>query len=334
MSELRLNLITREWVVIATERALRPDAFGRKIPNHIPEAYDENCPFCPGHEDQTPGAIMHHPCDGEWRIRVVPNKFSAFSMDVKKSRKNEGRSHSMGGYGRHEVVIESPEHNRYIAHMSQDEVTDLIRIYRSRFQAMYDDPDIEHVIIFKNHGESAGTSLLHPHSQIIGTPVTPMQVRDRLDAGLRYFDDTGECLMCASLADELAFGKRIILDTEHFVTFIPYAALSPFHIWIFPKRHSACFGNINDEEMTDLAAHLKGVLARLFIGLDNPSFNFVIRSEQPSAAGAEYFHWYISLVPRIGRPAGFELGSGMYINTSIPEDSAVFLRNIEIADHV
>ncbi|MDX8407207.1 MAG: galactose-1-phosphate uridylyltransferase [Mariprofundaceae bacterium] len=330
MSELRLNLITREWVVIATERAQRPDEFIRDGNAPLPDACVKGCPFCPGEEAQTPGEIMRIEGDAGWLLRVVPNKFAALSEAGDRQRHNSGRKHSIGGYGRHEVIIETPVHNRYIAHMQLEEVERLIQAYKARFAAIYQDADVEHVIIFKNHGEAAGTSLQHPHSQIIGTPVTPMQVRDRLDAGRRYFDDTGECLMCASLSDELEDGARVILDSEHFVTFIPYAALSPFHLWIFPRRHCACFADINDNEVADLARHLQQVLARLYGGLDNPSFNYVIRSESPRASGAEYFHWYISLVPRLSQPAGFELGSGMYINASIPEESAGFLRNVQV----
>jgi len=330
MSELRLNLITREWVVIATERANRPDQYAANHNASEHPVYAEDCPFCPGHESQTPGEIMRCPEKGEWEIRVVPNKFSSLSRNAAKQRKNDGRHHSVAGYGHHEVVIESDKHNLFLAHQPLSAIETLIHTFKTRFQAIYEDPDIEHVTIFKNHGEDAGTSLEHPHSQIIGTPITPIQIRDRLDAGRDYFDDTGECLMCATLNDELSAGSRVIFETALFLAFIPYAALSPFHTWIFPKRHTACFGDISNEEVSELALHLKTILAKLFVGLDNPAFNFVIRSESPSAASSEYFHWYISIVPRLSRPAGFELGSGMYINTAIPDDSADFLRSIHI----
>jgi UDPglucose--hexose-1-phosphate uridylyltransferase len=330
MSELRLNLITREWVVIAPERAKRPDTFNTKPENTLPESYDADCPFCPGHEAGSPDEIMRIPETGQWQIRVVPNKFSCLSVDTKKQSTSKGEKLNVAGYGRHEVVIESASHNLYIAHMPLHAINNLIQTYKSRFQAIYQDEDIEHVIIFKNHGEAAGTSLQHPHSQIIGTPITPMQFTDRLDAARSYFKDTGKCLMCAMLSEELTDGRRIVLDTKHFTTFIPYAALSPFHTWIFPKQHGASFADISSIEVQDMALHLKNILAKLYVGLDNPSFNFVIRSESPRAADCEYFHWYISIVPRLSRPAGFEMGTGMYINTSTPEDSAAFLRDLEL----
>ena len=330
MSELRLNLITREWVIIPTERAKRPEEF-RKIKDkkNLPE-YLDTCPFCPGNEQRTPEEIMRVPRDGSWKIRVTPNKFSVLSPEVKRERKNEGRRHLITGFGKHEVIIESPVHNMFISSMTVDDIADLIRTYRERFDAIYQAAGIEHVIIFKNNGEGAGTSLLHPHSQIIGTPVTPLQVRHRIEEGMRYFDNTGRCLMCACLNDEISDGRRIVMDTPHFVTFVPFAALSPFHTWIFPKRHCATFGSINEEEITDLASHLKTILRKFYVGLEDPDFNYIIRSENPKECASEYFHWYISIVPRLTQTAGFELGSGMYINASVPEEIADFLRKIKM----
>ncbi|MFZ2196239.1 MAG: galactose-1-phosphate uridylyltransferase [Thermodesulfovibrionales bacterium] len=329
MSELRLNLITREWVIIATERAKKPEEF-RKLKNkkNLPE-YLDSCPFCPGNEQRTPDEIMRIPYGDSWKIRVTPNKFSALSPDLNRERKNEGGRHTITGFGKHEVIIESPVHNMSIAGMPVDDIADLIRTYRERFEAIYSEPGIEHVIIFKNYGEGAGTSLLHPHSQIIGTPVTPLQVRNRIEEGMRYFDNTGGCLMCSCLNDEISDGRRIIQNTGNFVTFVPFAAISPFHTWIFPKRHCATFSSITEEEVNDLAWHLKTILRKFYAGLEDPDFNYVIRSENPKECKSEYFHWYISIVPRITQTAGFELGSGMYINTSIPEESAEFLRKIK-----
>ncbi|HBG92014.1 MAG: galactose-1-phosphate uridylyltransferase [Nitrospirae bacterium GWF2_44_13] len=329
MPELRLNLITREWVIIATERAKRPNEFRQKRDKKYLPDHDKNCPFCPGNEDKTPGEIMKVSSDGSWKIRVTPNKFSALSFEGERKRINEGLKHLVTGVGRHEVIIESALHNTPTALMPVADAADILRIYKNRFLDIYNDPRIEHVIIFKNNGEKAGTSIEHAHSQIVGTPVTPMQVRDRIDETTRYFNNTGGCLMCATVRSELSEGRRIILDTNHFVTFIPYAALSPFHTWIFPKKHSASFGDISDEEIADLAYNLKTALSKIYHGLDNPDYNYVIRSESPKESGSEYFHWYLSIVPRVIQAAGFELGSGMYINTSLPEEIAEFLRKVK-----
>jgi len=329
MPELRLNLITREWVIIATERSKRPDDFRQKKERKYLPDFDKNCPFCPGNESKTPGEIMKVADDGSWKIRVTPNKFSALNIEGERKRINDKLKHLVTGVGCHEVIIETSLHNTPPALLPEEDVADILRTYKNRFLEIYKDPRIEHVIIFKNNGEKAGTSIVHPHSQIVGTPVTPMQVRDRIDEATRYFDDTGECLMCATVKSELEEGKRIILDTKHFVTFFPYAALSPFHTWIFPKKHNASFGDISDEEITDLAYNLRTILSKIHEGLDNPDYNYVIRSESHKESGSEYFHWYLSIVPRVVQTAGFELGSGMYINTSLPEESAEFLRKIK-----
>jgi UDPglucose--hexose-1-phosphate uridylyltransferase len=300
MPELRLNLITREWVILATERAKRPDSFRQKKHKKILPEFLETCPFCPGNEQRTPEEIMRIPDGKSWKVRVTPNKFPALSVEGDKERINEGIRHLVTGVGIHEVIIESPLHNMSMAMMELDNFADVIRTYRERFTEIYNDPRIEHVIIFKNYGEGAGTSIAHPHSQIIGTPVTPILVRNRIEEGIRYFDNTG------------------------------YAALSPFHIWIMPKRHCATFSNIAGDEIYDLCLNLKTILSKLSLGLDDPDFNFIINSQNPKECSSEYFHWYLSIVPRVTQSAGFELGSGMYINTAIPEKSAEFLRNIKV----
>jgi len=330
MPELRLNLITREWVIIATERAKEPDYFRQKRNRKILPDFLTSCPFCPGNEHKTPDEVMRIPNNGSWLVRVIPNKFAALSSEGQMLRTNEGLKHLVSGVGKHEVIIESPSHNILTALLPIENIINVIKTYRERFIAVYNDPLVKHVIIFKNQGDASGTSIMHPHSQLIGTPVTPLQVRDRISEARRYFDHIGECMMCSSLKDERSDGRRIILDTDHFTTFIPYAALSPFHTWIFPKRHHATFGDIHDVEIIDLAHHLKTILSKLYYGLENPDFNYVIRSESPKEFESDYFHWYLSIVPHVSQSSGFELGSGMYTNSSIPEEIAEFLRNVKI----
>lgn len=330
MPELRLNLITREWVIISTEKAKRPEDFIQKKNKKILPEFVESCPFCPGNEHKTPDEVMRIPDNNKWIVRVIPNKFSVLSLKGEKIRKNDGLKHLVTGVGSHEVVIETPLHNEPSALISVGNIANVIRAYKMRFIEIYNNPLVEHVIIFKNQGEASGTSIIHPHAQLIGTPVTPFKIRGRISEARRFFDNTGECMMCATLKDELADGRRIILNTEHFVTFIPYAALSPFHTWIFPKRHTASFGEIRDDEINDLAYNLKTMLSKLYYGLENPDFNYVIRSEKLKESGSEYFHWYLSIVPRTAQVSGFELGSGMYTNASIPEEVAEFLRRVKV----
>lgn len=333
MSELRLNLVTREWVVISEERARRPTDFLPEEAVPEPPPHLKTCPFCPGNEDKTPDERFRldlGPGSEGWLMRVVENKYPALSPEAKLEREIGGTKRSVAGVGNHEVIIESPAHNATLALFETHHIEDLVRVYKNRFIESHRDPRVEHVIIFKNHGERAGTSIRHPHSQLIATPVVPLQFRDRVQAAMHYFDDTGECLMCSIVKRELEEGARVVLDTEAFLTFIPYAALSPFHTWIFPKRHSAAFSDINEDEVAELAVHVRQILKRFYVGLENPDYNLVIRSSRPQDAANEYCHWYVSIVPRITRAAGFELGSGMFINTSFPETSAEFLRSVSI----
>lgn len=330
MPELRLNLVTREWVIIATERAKRPKDFKNHVDRQAQPPYLASCPFCPGNEQKTPEEHFRLSDDSGWKIRVVANKYPALSSKGEKIRAANGYRRSMTGVGIHDVIIETPVHNLSLALMDLRHIEEIIRIYKARFIDAYHDPRAEHVIIFKNHGEGAGTSLEHPHTQIVSIPVVPVQVRDRVQTALHYYDDTGECMICSIMGRERSEGIRIIFDTPGFVTFIPYAALSPFHTWIFPKRHSATFSEITENEIMDMAAHLKNLLSKFHYGLDNPDYNFVIRSSRPQDKDNVYSHWYMSIVPRITKTAGFEMGSGMFINTSLPEESAEFLRSVRV----
>lgn len=330
MPELRFNLIANEWVIISTERAKKPEDFRQwREKRYLPE-YLDSCPFCVGNEAKTPGEILRVQKDGGWKVRVIPNKFAVLSEGGQAQRMNDGLRWAVPGLGRHEVIVESPMHNTHLPFLEVEDIADILRVYRSRFVAAYEAPGAEHVIIFKNHGEASGTTIQHPHSQLVAIPVMPIQVRERVEEATRYFDSTGRCLMCATVSDELGDKRRIILDTEHFVTFIPYAAFSPVHMWIFPKRHMASFSDIGDAEIGDLALNLKTTLLKLYHGLDNPDYNYVIRTEGPEKHRSKYFHWYLSIVPRLSQASGFALGSGMYMNPSIPEEMAEFMRGVNI----
>lgn len=331
MSELRYNVISKEWVIIATERAKRPKDFikAAKERKELPE-YKENCPFCPGNEKQTPAETFRLGDAKAWKVRAVFNLFGALSPDAKPERRDDGIYRAMSGFGNHEVLIEHPHHNICIPLMNDGEVEDIIRCYKNRYLSIQECKGIEAIIIFKNHGPSAGTSLEHPHSQLIATPIVPPQIRNRIEQAVSYFDQTGRCVFCQVLEEELKARARILLETDKFVSFLPYAGAAPFITWIFPRRHMASFAEINEDEIRDLGRNLKCTLQRLYYGLDNPDFNYTIRSIPVNEKGTDYYHWYISIIPRISQPAGFELGSGMFINASLPEESAEFLRQVII----
>lgn len=327
MPELRRNLISGDWVIIATERAKRPEDFKKKAGDKkVFLEFSEKCPFCPGNENQTPPADLVINKGEKWQIRTCLNKFAALSSKGELNRKCEGIWHSLQGIGRHEVIIETPKHNLTTALLEVEEIKLILNAYQARYLEIQKNKNIEMIIIFKNHGESAGTSLEHPHSQLIATPVVSSHIRHRLQEAIRFKDETGDCVFCKTMLEELKNGERVILENKYFVTFIPYAAYSPFHIWVFPKRHYSSFAEILEEEKISLAETLKIVLNKIYVKLDNPDYNYIICSSPLGIGEVDYFHWYLSIIPRITKAAGFELGSGMYINSALPEASAKFLR--------
>lgn len=330
MPELRYNIATGDWAIFATERAKRPHDFikAKKEAGELPE-YKDNCPFCPGNEDKTPGEMFRLGDEKKWKARAVPNLFGALSPKENTQRKIDGIYISMGGYGNHEVIIENPRHNTCIALMSDEEVEDIIRVYQQRYAELQAVPAIETIIIFKNHGLGAGTSLEHPHFQLIATPIIPPQIKGRIEIAENYFGKTGSCVFCKTIQEELKAKSRVILESDNFVVFLPFAGVMPFVIWVSPKRHMSSFADIKNEEIRDLARVLKTTLQKLYYGLSNPDFNYVIRSCPTKDRGQEYLHWYLNIIPRLTQPAGFELGSAMFINASLPEESAEFLRQVK-----
>jgi UDPglucose--hexose-1-phosphate uridylyltransferase len=330
MSELRQNFMTKEWVVISTERAKRPDQMALHRSAKAAVSYSPNCPFCPGNEDKTPPEILRLPDGDGWKIRVVPNKYSALSPESKTERTIRRSLRSMAGFGVHDVVIETRDHSQAMALMPDAHVADILRIYKTRYDELSLDPRIAQVTIFKNAGAGAGTSLEHPHSQLIATPVTSHQVRERLQAALRHYDEFGGCIFCQMIEEELQEQVRIVLASEHFVALELFASPSPFFTHIYPRRHMASFGDISAKEMADLGRVLRTLLAKLYHGLENPDFNFTIRTAPAECVGVRYFHWYMSVIPRLTHTAGFELGTGMFINTVIPEEAADFLRKVKV----
>ena len=331
MPELRQNRYTKEWVVLATERAKRPEELVAKRERTPLPHYSEKCPFCPGNEKLAPPAVLTvgNGNNSGWKLRVVPNKFAALSRDGEPQWKIEKAHRSMNGVGIHDVVVETIDHSLTTAQLPDEQVAEILRAYKRRFEEMSADPRVAHVSIFKNHGIAAGTSLEHPHSQIIATPVISQHVRSRMFEALRHFDEWGECIFCGYMNQEIEEQKRVVMNSRHFVALEPFASPSPFYTHIYPKRHMASFGEITYQEILDLSKVLKSVLARLYVGLEDPDFNLTIPTAPNESAGVKFYHWYINIIPRMTRTAGFELGSGMFINTMPPETAAEFLRNVD-----
>lgn len=323
-SELRQDPATRNWVIIAPQRDHRPSAFP---PETHPTAPDEPCPFCPGREAETPPEVWQRSGrSGEWHVRVVPNKFAILSGGEDKRRRVSAEEFvSLAGTGRHEIVIESRDHATDLARVEVAGVRDVLEAYRARYRTLRDEGWAA-ITIFRNHGRGAGTSLAHPHSQIVATPVVPPQTRQRFEVAMQHYDDLGTCLYLEILERELNDGRRIVLENERYVVFQPFAAISPFETWIMPRVHCSSFGEASDRDLDDLAVVLRKALGGLRRELGDPDYNYVIRSAPPRDEGQAYFVWHVQIVPRLTTPAGFELGSGIPVNPSLPEETAATLR--------
>jgi UDPglucose--hexose-1-phosphate uridylyltransferase len=335
---LRQDPATRIWSIIASERAKRPDDFVSAEQESKPlESYDESCPFCPGNEDMTPEAAFElreagAGPEGPWTVRVVPNKFAALAVPEGGSgstaRSRRGIYLEMNGIGQHEVVIETPDHSKTLATMSDEDAIRVVHTYRERFLEMDKCDWNQQIVIFRNQGEGAGTSLLHPHSQIIGTPIVPEEIRGRLEVAQRYYDDNGTCVYCDILGKELEDGERLIASNSGFVAFCPFASTVPYETWIVPRRHGSSFGVICEDGVEMLGTILRDVLKGMYDLLHNPDYNYVVRSAPHHSAGEPHFHWYVAILPRLTKRAGFEIGSGMNINVMVPEDAAASLRKV------
>jgi UDPglucose--hexose-1-phosphate uridylyltransferase len=324
---MRQDMISKEWVVIAPERAKRPNQNHTAsearppIPRHRPD-----CPFCPGNEAKTPDALLAFPAAGPWQTRVVANKFAALSHEQECCHVWTGKFLKVVGYGAAEVVIETPRHDVSPALLPPPLVAQILEAWRLRYLVLMDDPRHALITIFRNHGPKAGTSLEHPHSQIIVSPVVPPNVRNQIDQAVRSFDTYGTCLFCTMLEEERNEGARIVLETQHFTAFCPFASRSAFEVRIFPRRHSCYYGSIAPEEVVDLSQVLRTVLGKLHRHLDNPDYNLLVRSHPLESRANRHYHWYITILPKLATPAGFEISTGIHINTTRPEDVAQILR--------
>jgi UDPglucose--hexose-1-phosphate uridylyltransferase len=334
MPVLRFDRTTRDWVIFAPSRVRRPHEFRKDGAPAVAESGEPPCPFCPGHESLTPPEIFAvrsngRPNEPGWTVRVIPNKFPALRIEETPQRiEDEPGFQHLGGCGAHEVIIESPDHVA-LAEQPIDQIESVLRTLKLRFDDLMRDSRFLTIVIFENHGERAGTSLRHPHFQLIATPVVPRLLRTRHAIATDYFDLTGKSLYGEMLELELDAEKRILAANDRFVAFLPYASHVPFETWILPREAQPSFGRTRPESFRPLAELLATVLNKLRVGLDDPDFNLTINSSARGDEDAPYFVWHVAILPRFATPAGFELGSGMSINTVMPEEAAEFLREVE-----
>lgn len=329
MSELRRDMVRDKWVVIAKDRALKPNEFPINKRGRGNDQFSGFCPFCEGNEAYTPEEIAaYRSGDSQanspgWKVRTIPNKFSAFELSGGLHQESDGIYNSCNGLGKHEVVVETPQHGIDLQDYSTADIELILNMLKGRYNGISQEERIKYIHIYKNRGLFAGASLGHSHTQIVGLPVVP----DENKGITMHFSKTGHCLLCEIMEQEINDHKRVIYETDHFVLICPFASRFPYETWIIPRRHKAHFGGINEKEINDLAAILKHFASTMLECLDDPSYNIVIVSAPVNVECLlEGHHWYIELTPRLLVTAGLELGTGYYVNPVSPELSTNILR--------
>jgi UDPglucose--hexose-1-phosphate uridylyltransferase len=329
MSELRKDPVVGRWVIVSTDRGRRPSDFG---PGPVRPRLAA-CAFCEGSEDKTPPEILagrrrdSRPNGPGWTYRVVPNKFPALGIEGELEPSGEGPFDRMNGVGAHEVIIETPDHQASLASLSLDAVADVLTAFRERILDLKKDGRFQYILVFKNHGEAAGASLEHPHSQLIATPIVPIMVAEELAGAARYYGIKERCVWCDVVRHERRGRRRLILEAEGFMALAPFAPRFPYETWILPTRHRAAFEESGIEDLRGLASLLGTFLRKMNAGLNEPAFNFMLHSAPLHEPALDHFHWHLEIVPRLTRVAGFEWGSGFFINPVPPEDAATVLRD-------
>ncbi len=332
MPELRKDPITGRWVIISTDRAKRPTDF-----LHEPAPGRSGfCPFCQGNEDKTPPEILAYRSNGNrpnapgWSVRVVPNKFPALGIEGDLNRQGEGLFDKMNGVGAHEVIVETPEHSETLASLPEKRVEDVLWAFRDRMLDLQKDKRFRYILIFKNHGQAAGASLEHSHSQLIALPIVPVQVREEVEGSKNYYNYKERCIYCDIIRQELDSGVRVISENQDFLTVAPYAPRFPFETWMLPRQHESAFENSQTHLYENLARELKSLLMRMEKVLEMPSYNLVLHTSPVKEANNVYYHWHLEMMPKLTKVAGFEWGTGFYINPTPPEEAAKFLREAQL----
>jgi UDPglucose--hexose-1-phosphate uridylyltransferase len=331
MSELRKDPISGRWVIISVERGKRPIDF-------ISPSQRKRggfCPFCQGNEYTTPEEIMafrppgSNPNSPGWTLRVMPNKFPALEIYGDLNKAGVGIFDMMNGIGAHEVIVETPDHMLSLSTMPLKALEDVLWAYYLRLNDLRKDRRFKYVLIFKNEGDAAGASLEHSHTQIIALPIIPMLVKEETDSAKHYYGLKERCIFCDVIHQELDSQKRIIYENSQYVALAPFAPRAPFETWILPKRHESNFQPPN-KNYASLAEILQVVLKQMDKILEVPPYNFVIHTSPFQDEINEYYHWHIEILPKLTKIAGFEWGSGFFINPTPPEESAKFMREAKI----
>ena len=341
MPELRQDPLTGRWVIISPERGKRPSDYETIDNGKHPRS--EPCPFCGGNEWMTPPAIFTISPNGfashsyDWAVRVIANKFPALRVEGGLERHGVGMYDQMSGIGAHEVIVESPIHDRTIRTLSIDHVSQILRVCRDRITDLYRDSRLQYVQIFKNFGEVAGASLEHSHMQLLATPILPKHLQEKLENSYKHWKIKRRSIYQDIIDAELLVNQRVVWENADFIALCPYASRFPFEVMILPKAHHSSYTETSDQQVLTLAEIIKQVLARWFVALGDIPYNmvfFTAPSEEVinEAHPSTHFHhrWHIEMLPRLTRTAGFEWGTGFHINHTLPEVAAKYMRELNV----
>lgn len=333
-SEFRFDLVSGDWVLIATGRARKPEFF-KKQKREPFEGSKKECPFeyieaqeqyifaLPGGHSRD---ISKSP-PREWRVVVIPNKYPALTPGERLHEHAEGPYQIIDGVGYHEVVI-TRDHKKSLAHFTAEETKEVIDVYQERFLDLMNERLINYVSIFHNHGRESGASISHPHSQIIAMPLIDPDLTRSLRGSRRWWDIHKKCVHCETLEWDREDGQRIVFENEHFTVVCPFASRVAFEVRVYPKQHLAYFERVKDEEKYALADALRLTLLKLYNGLDDPAYNFFLHTAPSDGKNYDDYHWHFEILPKTSTWAGFELGTGIEISTIEPEKAAEYLRQI------
>jgi UDPglucose--hexose-1-phosphate uridylyltransferase len=329
--QLRKDPIVDRWVLIAPDRARRPF----QLSESTARLAADWCPFCEGEEARTPPEVFavrrpdSRPDFPGWSVRVVPNIFPAARRDAPICD-SDGSFDAVPGYGAHEIVVESPQHESSIAALSESQVRSVFCVYRQRLTALSADARLRYVQIFKNHGAGAGATVEHVHSQILGVPLVPREITAELASVEQFHRETGRCIFCDLIEREIDDGARVIASTDHCIAIVAFAGRFPYETWVLPKRHEGDFRKTDDAVIADAAALTRLILQRLESVIARPSYNVALHTSPLHDTARPDYHWHWEILPRVTGIAGFELSAGWFINPTPPELAAERLRGGQV----
>jgi UDPglucose--hexose-1-phosphate uridylyltransferase len=333
MPELRKDPIIDRWVIISTERGKRP-VF---ITEETAASKSTVCPLCPGNEAMTPAEVYalrpqgSPPNSKNWIVRVVPNKFPALRIEGSLDKQGLGIYDRMNGVGAHEVIIETPRHDETLSMMDVHAIQRVLRAYRERVLDLEKDKRFRFVMVFKNQGSVAGASIDHSHSQLIALPIVPRRISEEINGGLAFYKYKERCIFCDIIAQEKEEGVRVVFENDHCIVLSPYASRFPFETWLLPKAHESSFAtHKREDQYWAVAEALSVVLKRYNAVLNSPPYNYMIHTTPMGNGDIPHYHWHIEIIPRLTKMAGFEWGTGFYINPTPPEEATTFLKEVGI----